>query len=58
MVPTGADLGGRSLLDPGIVGPPILWLASPEAANIHDERIIATAFDQWRQARTGNPSRT
>lgn len=58
MVPPGADLAGRLLLDPGIMGPPIVWLASPEAVDVHDERIIATEFDQWRQARTDNPSRT
>lgn len=56
MVPSGADLGGRTLLEPGIMGPPIVWLASPEAADVHDERIIATEFDQWRQSRTGDSS--
>ena len=56
MVPRGADLAGRSLLAPDIMGPPIVWLASPAAADVHDERIIATEFDQWRQARAGKPS--
>ena len=29
------------LLDPAIMGPPIVWLASPEAAGVHDQRIVA-----------------
>jgi gluconate 5-dehydrogenase len=32
------------LLDPAIMGPPILWLASPDAAGVHGERIVATEF--------------
>lgn len=39
------------LLDPGIMGPPIVWLASSAAAGVHDERIIATDFDRWLAAR-------
>jgi NAD(P)-dependent dehydrogenase (short-subunit alcohol dehydrogenase family) len=35
------------LLDPAIMGPPIVWLASPEAGGVHDERIVATEFDDW-----------
>jgi NAD(P)-dependent dehydrogenase (short-subunit alcohol dehydrogenase family) len=34
-----------NLLDPAIMGPPIVWLASPEAARVHGERIVATEFD-------------
>jgi gluconate 5-dehydrogenase len=30
-----------------IMGPPIVWLASPQAHDVHDERIIATEFDDW-----------
>lgn len=26
------------LLDPSVMGPPIVWLASPDAANVHDGR--------------------
>jgi gluconate 5-dehydrogenase len=33
------------LLDPAIMGPPIVWLASPAAAGVHDERIVATRFE-------------
>lgn len=36
------------LLDPAIMGPPIVWLASPEAVDIHGERITATEFEEWR----------
>jgi len=33
------------LLDPAIMGPPIVWLCSPEAAGVHNQRIVATEFD-------------
>jgi gluconate 5-dehydrogenase len=36
------------LLEPGIMGPPIVWLASPQAARTHNERIVATEFEEWR----------
>lgn len=39
------------LLDPAIMGPPIVWLASPDAAGVHDERIVARGFDDWLAAR-------
>jgi len=35
------------LLDPAIMGSPIVWLASPAAAGAHDERIVAAEFEQW-----------
>lgn len=41
-----------ALLEPEVMGPPIVWLASAEAADVHDERIVATRFDQWRAARS------
>jgi gluconate 5-dehydrogenase len=40
-----------NLLDPAIMGPPIVWLASPAAAGVHDERIVAAEFEQWLAAR-------
>jgi gluconate 5-dehydrogenase len=40
-----------NLLDPAIMGPPILWLASPDAAGLHDERIVARDFGDWLKAR-------
>jgi NAD(P)-dependent dehydrogenase (short-subunit alcohol dehydrogenase family) len=36
-----------TLLDPAIMGPPIVWLASGEAEGVHDQRIVATSFDTW-----------
>jgi NAD(P)-dependent dehydrogenase (short-subunit alcohol dehydrogenase family) len=40
-----------NLLDPSIMGPPIVWLASVDAAGVHDERIVARDFAQWLAAR-------
>ncbi|MGA2471233.1 MAG: SDR family oxidoreductase [Solirubrobacteraceae bacterium] len=39
-----------NLLDPAIMGPPIVWLASPAAAAVHDERIVARDFTDWLEA--------
>jgi NAD(P)-dependent dehydrogenase (short-subunit alcohol dehydrogenase family) len=46
MVPaeTPAEVSA-ALLDPAVMGPPIVWLASDQAAGVHDRRIIATEFD-------------
>jgi hypothetical protein len=33
-----------SFLDPAIMGPPIVWLAGPQAAGVHGRRIVATEF--------------
>jgi gluconate 5-dehydrogenase len=52
MVPDGADVAGRNLLAPEVMGPPIVWLASDAAAGVHDERIVATEFDQWLRDRS------
>jgi NAD(P)-dependent dehydrogenase (short-subunit alcohol dehydrogenase family) len=40
------------LLDPAVMGPPIRWLSSPQAAGVHDERIVATEFPDWLAARS------
>jgi NAD(P)-dependent dehydrogenase (short-subunit alcohol dehydrogenase family) len=40
-----------NLLDPSIMGPPIVWLASEDAAGVHDQRIVARDFAQWLAAR-------
>jgi hypothetical protein len=40
-----------TLLDPAIMGPPIIWLASPDATGVHDERIVARDFGDWLEAR-------
>jgi NAD(P)-dependent dehydrogenase (short-subunit alcohol dehydrogenase family) len=42
---------GRTLLDPAVMGPPIVWLASEDAAGVHDERIVAIDFEQWLRDR-------
>ena len=46
MVPDDVPVEIRaSLLDPAVMGPPIVWLASDQAAGVHDRRIVATEFD-------------
>ena len=47
------DAQRANLLDPAIMGPPIVWLASPDAAGVH-ERIVARDFDDWLRAREKN----
>jgi NAD(P)-dependent dehydrogenase (short-subunit alcohol dehydrogenase family) len=52
MIPDEAPPERReSLLDPSVMGPPIVWLASPAAAGVHDERIVATEFESWLAGR-------
>jgi gluconate 5-dehydrogenase len=52
MVPDDTPAESRErLLDPAVMGPPIIWLASPAAAGVHDERIVAAGFEQWLAAR-------
>lgn len=52
MIPADAPPEATAnLLDPAIMGPPIVWLASGEAAGVHDERIVAAEFETWRQSR-------
>lgn len=46
MVPDDApDEVQARLLDPAVMGPPIVWLASDQAASVHDRRIVASEFD-------------
>ena len=48
MVPEGVGPKTRArLLDPAIMGPAIVWLASEEAKGVHDERIVAADFEAW-----------
>jgi NAD(P)-dependent dehydrogenase (short-subunit alcohol dehydrogenase family) len=48
MIPDDVSAQARaSLLDPAIVGPAIVWMASANANGLHDERIIATEFKDW-----------
>lgn len=52
MVPDDVDEEvSAQLLDPSVMGPPIVWLASPDAAGFHDERIVARNFADWLNAR-------
>jgi gluconate 5-dehydrogenase len=52
MIPDDVPSGGPTLLMPEVMGPPIVWLASDEAAGVHDERIVATEFDRWLRERS------
>ena len=51
MLPPGAVPQGHRFLEPAVMGPPIVWLASDEAAGVHDERIVAAEFDRWLRDR-------
>ena len=33
------------------MGPPIVWLASDDAAGLHDRRIVAVEFEHWLRDR-------
>jgi hypothetical protein len=49
MLPAAQDRPAQlAVIDPAVMGPPIVWLASPQARDVHDERIIATSFSAWR----------
>jgi NAD(P)-dependent dehydrogenase (short-subunit alcohol dehydrogenase family) len=48
MVPDDiADEVRAGLFDPAVMGPPVVWLASPAAAGVHGERIVAKDFDAF-----------
>jgi NAD(P)-dependent dehydrogenase (short-subunit alcohol dehydrogenase family) len=49
MIPDGDP--GLALLEPAIMGPPILWLASAAAEGTSNERIVATEFADWLRQR-------
>ena len=51
MLPPGARPAGQRFLDPAVMGPPIVWLASAAARGVHNERILATEFPGWLSAR-------
>ncbi|MGZ4186529.1 MAG: SDR family NAD(P)-dependent oxidoreductase [Solirubrobacteraceae bacterium] len=49
MIPDEVPAETRAaLLDPAVMGPPIVWLASAQAAGVHGRRIVATEFDTRR----------
>lgn len=55
MIPDHASAETRAgLLDPAIMGPPVVWLASAEASGLHDQRLIATEFEDWLAKRRGD----
>jgi gluconate 5-dehydrogenase len=47
MVPAGHAAALPNLLEPEVMGPPIVWLASSAASGVTDQRIVAAEFDQW-----------
>jgi gluconate 5-dehydrogenase len=51
MLPPDAAPEDRRFLEPAVMGPPIVWLASDEAAGVHDERIVAVEFEHWLRDR-------
>jgi NAD(P)-dependent dehydrogenase (short-subunit alcohol dehydrogenase family) len=58
MIPPDAPAQAREgLLDPAVMGPPIVWLASTEADGVHDERIVASEFEAWLAARAAQSPR-
>lgn len=51
MIPDAMDEAvRRSLLSPQVMGPPTVFLASPEATGLTGERIVAKDFDAWLAA--------
>jgi gluconate 5-dehydrogenase len=53
MVPDDVPAEFRArLLDPALMGPPIVWLASSQADGVHNERIVATDFEAWLAQRS------
>ena len=57
MVPDEHAAEPRHLLEPEVMGPPIVWLASAAAAGVTDERIVATEFEEWLTDRSANRSK-
>ncbi|WP_181421595.1 MULTISPECIES: SDR family NAD(P)-dependent oxidoreductase [unclassified Curtobacterium] len=43
--------GSLAVLPADVMRAPIRWLASADAADLHDERIVATEFAEWSAAR-------
>lgn len=49
--PDATPPAGQQFLDPAVMGRPIVWLASDEAAGVHDQRIVAVDFERWLRDR-------
>jgi NAD(P)-dependent dehydrogenase (short-subunit alcohol dehydrogenase family) len=47
MLPLDAVPDGHGFSEPAVMGPPIVWLASDDAAGVHDERVVAVDFERW-----------
>jgi NAD(P)-dependent dehydrogenase (short-subunit alcohol dehydrogenase family) len=43
------------LMEPSVMRAPIVWLASSAAAGVHNQRIIASEFDEWLTRRGISP---
>jgi gluconate 5-dehydrogenase len=55
MIPDDLPAEARAQLLPAdVLAAPIRWLCSPEASDVHDERIVATEFDGWLAARASH----
>jgi len=50
-----AEAARQSLPRPEVMCPPVLFLASPEAAGVTGERIVARDFDAWLAAFGSRP---
>ncbi len=58
MIPAEHRPAQLALIDPAVMGPPIVWLASAQAQGVHDERIVATHFDEWLRDRSATRTPT
>lgn len=48
MLPDDAPVpDGMRVADPDVMAAPIVWLASPAAEGVHDQRIVAGEFGDW-----------
>ena len=54
MLPLNAVPDGQGFLQPAVMGTPIVWLASDDAAGVHDERIVAVEFQRWLRDRNSS----
>jgi NAD(P)-dependent dehydrogenase (short-subunit alcohol dehydrogenase family) len=55
MLPAEHRPAGLQAIDPAVMGPPVVWLASAAADGVHDERIVATEFEAWLRERSVRP---
>jgi gluconate 5-dehydrogenase len=47
-----------AVIGPAVLGPPIVWLASPQARDVHNERMIVTSFSAWLHSGPAGGHRT